>query len=377
LPLHYGAIYADPPWSFATYSHKGKGRSAEAHYDCMGLDEIKAMPAADWAAPDSALFLWATDPLLPRAFEVIAAWGFVYKTVPFTWVKTTKDGAAFRIGCGYWTRANPELCLLATRGRPERISRSVRQLILAPRGAHSQKPDEVYERIGSLVPGPYLELFARQRRPGWASWGKEVETGISQRRWRADSYQAFRGTPSKWRGWPVTTLPGSLGDLVARAEGRPIYCTAPMLVHRSLITSIVSSFRQEFPSAIFVNARTGDRRENDRLRHWRTECEQYGAGIVVTRGEGRPETADLVTNLAGEHVVSISVGLEINELVRLGRPVGWHPVAFPATYWLARFSVAPLFEIMPSRYARLLPAPGAEPFQPIIGSWPSSDAGDA
>ncbi len=185
---HYRVIYADPPWSFATFSHKGKGRSAEAHYDCMGLDEIKAMPVADWAAGDCALFLWATDPLLPRAFEVIAAWGFVYKTIAFTWVKTTKDGTGFPIGCGFWTRANPELCLLATRGRPQRISRSVRQLILAPRQAHSQKPEEVYERIESLVPGPYLELFARERRPGWASWGQEVETGIGERRWRADSY---------------------------------------------------------------------------------------------------------------------------------------------------------------------------------------------
>ena len=185
---HYRVIYADPPWSFATYSRKGKGRSAEAHYDCMGLDEIKVTPVADWAAGDCALFLWATDPLLPRALEVIAAWGFIYKTVAFTWVKTTKDGTGFPIGCGFWTRANPELCLLATRGRPQRISRSVRQLILAPRRAHSRKPDEVYERIESLVPGPYLELFARRRRLGWESWGQEVETGISERRWRADSY---------------------------------------------------------------------------------------------------------------------------------------------------------------------------------------------
>jgi N6-adenosine-specific RNA methylase IME4 len=168
---HYGAIYADPPWSFVNYSRKGKGRSAEAHYDCMGLDEIKTMPVVDWAARDCALFLWTTDPLLPHALEVIAAWGFVYKAVAFNWVKTTKDGTGFPIGCGYWTRANPELCLLATRGRPQRISRSVRQLILAPRRAHSQKPEEVYERIESLVPGPYLELFARERWPGLGKLG--------------------------------------------------------------------------------------------------------------------------------------------------------------------------------------------------------------
>ena len=132
---HYGAILADPPWRFATYSQKGKGRSAEAYYDCMALSDIEALPLTGWAAPDCALFLWATDPLLPQALKVIAAWGFVYKTVAFTWVKTTKDGTGFPIGCGYWTRANPELCILATKGRPQRLSRSVPQLIVAPRRA--------------------------------------------------------------------------------------------------------------------------------------------------------------------------------------------------------------------------------------------------
>jgi N6-adenosine-specific RNA methylase IME4 len=191
LSQHYSVILADPPWTFATYSRKGKGRSAEAHYDCMSLADIKALPVADWATPDCALFLWATDPSLPQALEVIEAWGFVYKTVAFTWAKTTKDGAGFPIGCGYWTRANPEQCLLATRGRPQRISRSVRQLILAPRRAHSQKPEEVYERIEALVPGPYLEMFARERHPGWEVMeSPETDIGPQQRRWASNSYPA-------------------------------------------------------------------------------------------------------------------------------------------------------------------------------------------
>jgi N6-adenosine-specific RNA methylase IME4 len=185
---HYKVVLADPPWTFATYSRKGKGRSAEAHYDCMSLAAIKALPVADWAAPDCALFLWATDPSLPQALEVIEAWGFAYKTVAFTWAKTTRDGTGFPIGCGYWTRANPELCLLATRGRPQRLSRSVRQLIVSPRREHSRKPDEAYERIEALVPGPYLELFAREQRPGWNSWGNEVQAGLGQRRWASNSY---------------------------------------------------------------------------------------------------------------------------------------------------------------------------------------------
>jgi N6-adenosine-specific RNA methylase IME4 len=188
LACHYGVILADPPWAFATYSHKGKGRSAEAHYNCMSISDIKALPVPGWAAPDCALFLWATDPLLPQALEVIAAWGFVYKTVALTWVKKTKDGTGFPIGCGYWTRSNPELCMFAIRGRPQRLSRSVRQLIVAPRREHSRKPEEVYARIEALVRGPYLELFAREQRPGWASWGAEVETGPAERRWASNSY---------------------------------------------------------------------------------------------------------------------------------------------------------------------------------------------
>jgi N6-adenosine-specific RNA methylase IME4 len=188
LPQRYAVILADPPWTFATYSRKGKGRSAEAHYDCMSFADIKALPVADWAAPDCALFLWVTDPSLPQALEVLSAWGFTYKTVAFTWVKTTKDGTGFPIGCGYWTRANPEQCLLATRGRLQRLSRAVPQLILAPRREHSRKPDEVYGRIEALVSGPFLELFARAPRAGWDGWGHEVNSGPAERRWASNSY---------------------------------------------------------------------------------------------------------------------------------------------------------------------------------------------
>ena len=174
----------------------------------------------------------------------------------------------------------------------------------------------------------------------------------------------------------MSVLPSSVADLVARADGRPIYCTAPTFVHRLLIGNLVASFRREFPDATFVNARTLDCRANDRLRHWPAERERYGAGIIVTRAEDHPEGTDPFAGLAGEHVVSIGVGLEIEDLVRLGRPVGWHPVVFPANYWLARFAVEPFTEIEPSRYARLLQAPDAQLFRPIIGQWPPSDAGE-
>jgi N6-adenosine-specific RNA methylase IME4 len=184
----YRVIYADPPWTFSTYSDKGKGRSAEAHYDCLSLPEIKALPVAAWAAPDAVLLLWATDPLLPRALEVIEAWGFTYKTVGFYWVKLNKSAAPvtlgngpllaerdFFTGLGFWTRANPEPCLLATRGHPRRRAGDVRKLLIEPRREHSRKPDEAALRIERLLEGPYLELFARRTRPGWDTWGAQAE----------------------------------------------------------------------------------------------------------------------------------------------------------------------------------------------------------
>lgn len=181
--MKYAAILADPPWSFQTYSAKGKGRSAEAWYDCMSLKEIAAYPVSSLAAPDCVLFLWVTDPFLKRGIEVAEGWGFTYKTVAFYWVKTPTTW----FGTGYWTRANPETCLLATRGHPHRRSSSVRKLIEAPRREHSRKPDETYDRIEALCEGPYLELFARQRRPGWDAVGFEVDTGPGSRRWRSDT----------------------------------------------------------------------------------------------------------------------------------------------------------------------------------------------
>ena len=185
---HYGVVYADPPWSWASYSHKGKGRSAEAHYDVMDLNAIKALPVVDRAADDCALFLWGVNSMLPQALAVIEAWGFTFKTTAFTWAKSTKNGAGFRIGMGYWTRQATESCLLATRGRPKRLHADVCELIVAPRREHSRKPDEAYERIERLVAGPYMELFARSRRLGWDAWGHEIETGPQPRRWRSNSY---------------------------------------------------------------------------------------------------------------------------------------------------------------------------------------------
>jgi len=171
---HYGAILIDPPWRFATYDrkeHVGRGRP---HYRSLSTQEIIRLPLYKFAAPDCALFVWVSWPQLEDALLAIACWGFDYKTCAFCWIKSTASGTP-AMGTGYWTRANSEVCLLATCGHPRRLSRSVPQAIIEPRREHSRKPDCVRERIERLVAGPYLEVFARSRRPGWTAWGDEID----------------------------------------------------------------------------------------------------------------------------------------------------------------------------------------------------------
>ena len=170
----YGVIYADPPWQFKTRSEKGKDKSPEKHYPVLSLAYIISLPVSDIAKPDSVLLMWVCDPMLDQALQVIDAWGFKYKTVGFTWAKTNKNKLGFFTGLGYWTRGNPEMCLLATKGRPSRKSKSVKQLVVSERRRHSEKP-LLHESIEQLVDGPYIELFARKKtRPGWDFWGNEV-----------------------------------------------------------------------------------------------------------------------------------------------------------------------------------------------------------
>ena len=163
----YRAILADPPWRFETWGDGGMGRSPESHYPTMSRGEIETLEVGPLAADDCALFLWVQSAQLLEAVGVMAAWGFDFRTTAFVWVKDDHPGL------GYWTRRRSELCLLGTRGKPQRIAKDVDEVIHAPRGRHSQKPAEVYERIERLVPGPYLELFARERREGWDAWGNE------------------------------------------------------------------------------------------------------------------------------------------------------------------------------------------------------------
>lgn len=173
-------IMADPAWNQKKWSAKGdEGRPQ--HYDRMTLKQICDMPISECAEKDCHLFLWTTSPHLEQAFTVIRAWGFRYSSVAFTWIKlnpkaptlffTQKD---LHLGQGYTTRKNAEFCLLGRRGSPKRLDKGVHEVIISPRREHSRKPDEAYDRIERYTHGPYLELFSRQNRKNWETWGNET-----------------------------------------------------------------------------------------------------------------------------------------------------------------------------------------------------------
>lgn len=168
----YQIIYADPPWG---YRNRRTRAAAEKHYRTMSIEEIKALPVDGIAAEYCVLFLWATFPMLQEALDTIEAWGFTYKTVEFCWVKRNQKSGGWFWGLGNWTRSNPEICLLAIKGHPQRVSAAVHSIIEAPVGRHSAKPAEARERIVELVGDvPRIELFAREKVPGWDVWGDEI-----------------------------------------------------------------------------------------------------------------------------------------------------------------------------------------------------------
>jgi N6-adenosine-specific RNA methylase IME4 len=175
----YAVLYADPPWHFELYNEEsGIERAAGNHYPTMSLDEICAMPILNLATPDAALFMWTTGPHLRESFDVLASWGFEYKT-HIVWVKD-------KIGLGYFVRNQHELLLVATRGDMPSPSPANRppSVIHAPRREHSRKPDAAYEMIERMYPSlPKIELFARHERPGWAAWGNEIPREAASRVW--------------------------------------------------------------------------------------------------------------------------------------------------------------------------------------------------
>ena len=150
--------------------------SYEDYYKGMTLDDICNLPINEIADKDCILFLWITMPKLPEAFRVIKAWGFSHKTTAFTWIKLNpKAGTVFK-GIGRWVMGNAELVLLATKGKPHRIAKNISQVVMAKRGKHSVKPDEVKKRIVDLMGDiPRIELFAREKTSGWDAIGYDLD----------------------------------------------------------------------------------------------------------------------------------------------------------------------------------------------------------
>jgi N6-adenosine-specific RNA methylase IME4 len=186
---YYAGIVADPASKFSSYTsiqsqNWNSRRDNERHYKTMSFDELAALPVKALASPEGChLFVWTSGPFLPQALRLIDAWGFRYSSRAFTWLKTRRrwDGVSplavsdFPIGLGLTTRSQSELVLLARRGNCRRLRKDVREFIFAPRREHSRKPDELYRRVEMYCAGPYAELFARERRPGWDAFGDEVD----------------------------------------------------------------------------------------------------------------------------------------------------------------------------------------------------------
>lgn len=171
----YSTILADPPWQF----HNRTGKMAPEHkrllrYPTMELEEIKALPAAKLAAAKSHLYLWVPNALLKEGLEVMEAWGFTYKS-NLVWYKTRKDGGPDGRGVGFYFRNVTELILFGVRGsmRTLQPGRTQVNLLASRKREHSRKPDQIYDLIEACSPGPFLELFARFKRPGWDQWGNE------------------------------------------------------------------------------------------------------------------------------------------------------------------------------------------------------------
>lgn len=183
LHERYKTILADPPWQFSNRTgkvapeHKRLGR-----YGTMTLEQIKSLPVSDIAATQSHLYLWVPNALILEGFEVMKRWGFIYKT-NIVWHKVRKDGGPDGRGVGFYFRNVTELILFGTRGKLRTATPGRRQVnFLATRKReHSRKPDEIYPIIEACSYGPFLEMFARHSRPGWSSWGNEVNSSSVSR----------------------------------------------------------------------------------------------------------------------------------------------------------------------------------------------------
>jgi N6-adenosine-specific RNA methylase IME4 len=210
-------ILADPEWQFRPYSEEtGMDRAADNHYPTSALEVIKSRPVADIAHEHAALLLWATVPMLPQALEVMAAWGFAYKS-HVVWMKD-------QIGTGYWFRNQHELLLLGTRGDipAPAMGDQFRSALAHPVGAHSAKPPFAHELAEAYWPYlPKIELNARSVRPGWVAWGLEAPDSVTSTRTH-DASERVAASFAEAEPILRAEYDGSNGQALADRLGRPV-----------------------------------------------------------------------------------------------------------------------------------------------------------
>ena len=183
LPISLGTkhrfrtILMDPPWRFKNRTGKISPENNKLwRYRTLSMKEIETLPIEKLALPKSHLYLWCPNALLPEALQIMAKWGFKYKT-NLVWLKTRKDGNPDGRGVGFYFRNSTELLLFGVKGRlrTRKAGRTQVNVIMKQKREHSRKPTEVYPLIESCSPGPYLELFARSHVRGWQQWGDELD----------------------------------------------------------------------------------------------------------------------------------------------------------------------------------------------------------
>lgn len=197
----YSTLAVDPPWDYRDRLGGNRGtngfgpsinqaksgmypgvRAAANHYDTLSIEQIAMLPVADIAEPNAHIYVWTTNAFMQEAHDLAVRWGFTPKTI-VTWVKTRKgvvepeapEDCAF--GMGFYYRNMTEHALFAVRGSLKPLSHSERNIVFAPVGRHSAKPDEAYDLFARLSPGPRLDLFARTERNGWDVWGNQAPEG--------------------------------------------------------------------------------------------------------------------------------------------------------------------------------------------------------
>lgn len=193
--MKFKTIIADPPWKYRdkvnseTSKHvhqfgygadKIRGRrGAEGYYPTMTMDDILKMPIQSLAEDNAHLYLWTTNAFMVEGHQVCKAWGFTPRTI-LTWTKGRLEGSRLilQIGMGSYLRNVTEHVIFAVRGKLRCKVKDEDTFLLAPRGKHSQKPDEFFQLVERCSDGPFLELFARSKRPGWMSWGNEVKSDL-------------------------------------------------------------------------------------------------------------------------------------------------------------------------------------------------------